>query len=40
MGSIDVGDDIILYLDGKRTYMVKVETDKKFHTHKDFIELG
>lgn len=40
MGSIGVGDDVILYLDGKRTYMVKAEADKKFHTHKGFIELG
>ncbi len=40
MNPIKEGDDIILYLDKRRTYMVKVETDKQFHTHKGFVELG
>jgi tRNA (adenine57-N1/adenine58-N1)-methyltransferase len=40
MSSITEGDDILLYLDKKRTYMVRVEADKQFHTHKGFIELG
>ena len=34
------GDELLLYLDKKRTYKVKVEQDKQFHTHKGFIELG
>jgi tRNA (adenine57-N1/adenine58-N1)-methyltransferase len=40
MTLIKDGDEILLYLDSKRTYMVKVEKDKKFHTHKGYIELG
>ena len=40
MSAIAEGDDILLYLDKKRTYMVRVEADKQFHTHKGFIELG
>ncbi|MBA7474628.1 tRNA (adenine(58)-N(1))-methyltransferase TrmI [subsurface metagenome] len=34
------GDDIFLYLDRRRTYLVKVEADKSFHTHKGYIQLG
>lgn len=33
------GDNVLLYLDRKRTYLVKVEKGKSFHTHKGFIEL-
>jgi tRNA (adenine57-N1/adenine58-N1)-methyltransferase len=40
MNCIAEGDDVILYLDKKRTYMVRVEAEKKFHTHKGFIEMG
>jgi len=40
MSAIAEGDDILLYLDKKRTYMIRVEADKQFHTHKGFIELG
>lgn len=40
MKEIQSGDEIILYLDKKRTYKVAVERDKRFHTHKGFIELG
>jgi tRNA (adenine57-N1/adenine58-N1)-methyltransferase len=40
MSAISEGDDILLYLDKKRTYMVRVEADKQFHTHKGFVELG
>ncbi len=40
MSAIAEGDDVLLYLDKKRTYMVRVEADKQFHTHKGFIELG
>ena len=34
------GDDVFLYLDTRRTYLVKVEAGKSFHTHKGFISLG
>ena len=37
---ISEGDDIFLYLDTRRTYLVKVEADKSFHTHKGYIQLG
>jgi tRNA (adenine57-N1/adenine58-N1)-methyltransferase len=40
MGNISEGDDVLLYLDGSRTYMIRVEDGKQFHTHKGFIELG
>jgi len=33
------GSDILLYLNRKRTYLVKVERGKSFHTHKGFIQL-
>lgn len=31
---------MLLYLDRRRTYLVRVETDKSFHTHKGFIQLS
>ena len=34
------GSDVFLYLDSKRTYLVKVEPEKSFHTHKGFVQLG
>ena len=37
---ISEGDDVFLYLDRKRTYLVRVEADKSFHTHKGYIQLG
>lgn len=40
MKVIAEGDDVLLYLDKKRTYMVSVEAEKQFHTHKGFVELG
>lgn len=33
------GDYVLLYLDQRRTYLVKVEAGKTFHTHKGFIRL-
>jgi len=36
---ISEGDYVILYLDLRRTYMVKVEAGKTFHTHKGFMKL-
>jgi len=37
--AINNGDDVLLYLDRKRTYLVKVEKGKNFHTHKGFVQL-
>ena len=34
------GDDVFIYLDRRRTYLVKVEAEKSFHTHKGYIQLG
>jgi len=34
------GNDVYLYLDRKRTYLVRVEAEKSFHTHKGYIQLG
>jgi tRNA (adenine57-N1/adenine58-N1)-methyltransferase len=31
-------DDVLLYLNRKRTYLVRVEKGKSFHTHKGFIQ--
>ncbi|MEM1539264.1 MAG: tRNA (adenine-N1)-methyltransferase [Candidatus Bathyarchaeia archaeon] len=36
-GKVSEGDYVLLYLDQKRTYMVRVEAGKTFHTHKGFI---
>lgn len=33
------GDHVLLYLDRRRTYLVKVEKEKNFHTHKGFVKL-
>ncbi|MEM3728895.1 MAG: tRNA (adenine-N1)-methyltransferase [Candidatus Bathyarchaeia archaeon] len=32
------GDYVLLYLDQRRTYLVKVEAGKTFHTHKGFVK--
>ena len=32
------GDYILLYLSQRKTYLVKVEAGKSFHTHKGFIK--
>jgi tRNA (adenine57-N1/adenine58-N1)-methyltransferase len=37
---ISEGSDVFLYLDSKRTYLVKVKPEKSFHTHKGFVQLG
>jgi len=37
--TISEGDSVLLYLNQKRTYLVKVEKGKSFHTHKGFIKL-
>ncbi len=33
------GDYVLLYLDARRTYMIKIETGKTFHTHKGYLKL-
>jgi len=33
------GDYILLYLNQRKTYLVKVEAGKNFHTHKGFVKL-
>jgi tRNA (adenine57-N1/adenine58-N1)-methyltransferase len=33
------GDHVLLYLDQRRTFLIKVEAGKTFHTHKGFIKL-
>ncbi|UCG45016.1 MAG: tRNA (adenine-N1)-methyltransferase [Candidatus Bathyarchaeota archaeon] len=38
--TINNGDYVLLYLDRRRTYLVKAEKEKSFHTHKGFIPLG
>ena len=40
MKFIGEGDDALLYLDQKRTYLVRVGAEKRFHTHKGYVELG
>ena len=37
--TITEGDLVLLCLDPRRTYMVKVETGKTFHTHKGYVKL-
>ena len=39
MELIEEGSDVLLYLDHRRTYLVKVKGDREFHTHKGFIRL-
>ena len=40
MRAIGEGDDVLLYLDARRTYLVRVEAGRRFHTHKGFVTLG
>ncbi len=37
--TIGEGDDVLLYLSRRRTYLVKVEQGKSFHTHKGYVHL-
>ncbi|MCW4039104.1 MAG: tRNA (adenine-N1)-methyltransferase [Candidatus Bathyarchaeota archaeon] len=34
------GDDLLLFLDSKRTFLVKVKKDESFHTHKGYISFN
>jgi len=36
---IEEGDYVLLYLDKKRTYLVKAKREAVFHTHRGFIRL-
>jgi tRNA (adenine57-N1/adenine58-N1)-methyltransferase len=40
MEVIEEGRDVLLYLDDRRTYLVRVKREREFHTHKGFIRLG
>ena len=40
MMEIREGDDVLLFLDQRRTYQVRVEEGRQFHTHKGYIEMG
>lgn len=33
------GDNVLLYLDARRTYMIKVQAGQTFHTHKGYLKL-
>ena len=33
------GDNVLIYLDARRTYMLKMQTGQTFHTHKGYIKL-
>lgn len=37
--TISEGDDILLYLNPRTTYLVRVEKGRSFHTHKGFVQL-
>lgn len=37
--SISEGDYVLIYLDARRTYMIKMEAGKTFHTHKGYLKL-
>ncbi|MCJ7794191.1 tRNA (adenine-N1)-methyltransferase, partial [Candidatus Bathyarchaeota archaeon] len=36
---ISEGDYVLIYLDARRTYMIKIEAGKTFHTHKGYLKL-
>ncbi|MCW4004674.1 MAG: tRNA (adenine-N1)-methyltransferase [Candidatus Bathyarchaeota archaeon] len=36
---INEGDHVLIYLDARRTYMIKMEAGKTFHTHKGYLKL-
>jgi tRNA (adenine57-N1/adenine58-N1)-methyltransferase len=37
--TITEGDDVLLYVKQRKTYMIRVETGKSFHTHKGYVKL-
>ena len=36
---ISEGDYVLIYLDARRTYMIKMQTGQTFHTHKGYLKL-
>ena len=36
---ISDGDNVLIYLDARRTYMIKMQAGQTFHTHKGYIKL-
>ena len=38
--TIQEGDSVFLFLDKKRSYLIRIEKERAFHTHKGFIQLG
>jgi tRNA (adenine57-N1/adenine58-N1)-methyltransferase len=40
MVTISEGDDVLLYLDRRRTYLVRVDEGRQFHTHRGYVKLG
>jgi tRNA (adenine57-N1/adenine58-N1)-methyltransferase len=36
---INEGNYVLIYLDARRTYMIKIEAGKTFHTHKGYLKL-
>jgi len=40
LNEIREGNYVLLFLTPKKTYLVKVEKDKSFHTHKGYVNLG
>jgi tRNA (adenine57-N1/adenine58-N1)-methyltransferase len=37
---IEIGDEILLYLNERKSWIVKIEEGKKFHSHKGIVDLG
>jgi tRNA (adenine57-N1/adenine58-N1)-methyltransferase len=37
--TISEGDDVLLYVKERKTYMIRVEAGKSFHTHKGYVKL-
>ena len=38
--TISDGDEVLLYVNEKKSWIVKVEKEKKFHTHRGIVDLG
>lgn len=36
--TINEGDSVLIYLDARRTYMIKMQTGQTFHTHKGYLK--
>lgn len=37
---IEEGNDVLLYLDGRRSYLVQIRGGEKFHTHRGFVQFN